>query len=342
MMEDQRVIVIGCSAGGIEALQSLVSELPADLSAAVFVVMHMAAYGPKMLASIIQRAGKLPTRYATNNEPFHPGHIYIAQPDHHILVENRHIRIVYGPKENYHRPAVDPLFRSAARSYGPRVIGVVMSGMLDDGTAGLLDIKRHGGVTAVQDPDEAMYPEMPQNALANVQVDYCLPAREIARLLARLAHESVQVKEEQAVQEDTQQEGGKANLPLPKWDSEVEEIGIPSPFSCPECDGVLWEIQDGPLIRYRCRVGHAFSPDTFLATQMERVEQTLWNTLRVLEETADLIQRMAEQARKRNQNDRVEQLEKRAQATRQQSTKIRRLLQLEAAAESPSTGERIE
>jgi len=186
------MIAIGASAGGVEALITVMRALPRNIPAAVFVVLHIPAQSPSLLPEILNRAGTLPTEHPENGAQVSYGHAYIAPPDHHLTVEQGHIRIVRGPKENRHRPAIDPLFRSLAYTYGPRTVGVVLTGSLDDGTAGLLAIKQRGGIAVVQDPDEALYPSMPLSALEHVAVDYTLPLSEIGPLLIRLAHETAQ------------------------------------------------------------------------------------------------------------------------------------------------------
>ena len=179
-MNKHDIVVIGASAGGVEALTKLVRTLPKHLSATLFVVLHMPADSPSLLPDIINHAGTLPASHPTDGEAITAGHIYIAPPDHHLLVESGYVRVIRGPRENRHRPAIDPLFRSAAQAYRQRVIGVILSGMLDDGTAGLLAIKRCGGIALVQSPEEALYSQMPQSALNNVPVDYCLPVRKMS------------------------------------------------------------------------------------------------------------------------------------------------------------------
>ena len=188
-MSKHDIIVVGTSAGGVEALVRLVHDLPADLPAIVFIVIHVPARGQSRLPEILSRSGPLEAIHPTDGLLVSPGHIYVAPPDHHMLVEQGHVRVVRGPKENRHRPAIDPLLRSAALVYGPQVVGVILTGALDDGTAGLLAIKQRGGVAVVQDPREALYAGMPQNALANVSVDYCVPLADMGSLLTRLAGE---------------------------------------------------------------------------------------------------------------------------------------------------------
>ncbi len=186
------IIVIGASAGGVETTMKLVGDLPRNLPAALFIVLHIAADSPSLLPEILSHAGPLPALHPTDTTAIVSGHIYVAPPDHHLMIEQGYVRIVRGPKENRHRPAVDPLFRSAAKSYRQRVVGVILTGSLDDGTAGLLAVKRCGGIAVVQHPHDALYSGMPQSALNNLQVDYCLPVRNIGALLERLAHETVE------------------------------------------------------------------------------------------------------------------------------------------------------
>ena len=188
-MPGHDIIVIGASAGGVEALKVLVAGFPHDLQATIFVVLHLSATGPSILAEILTGAGLLPAPQVVKGEIIAPGHIYVAPPDHHLLVEQGHVRVTRGPKENRFRPAVDVLFRSAAYAYGPRVIGVILTGALDDGTAGLWAVKDRGGLAVVQDPQEALHSSMPQSALRHVSVDACLPLAEIVPMLVQLVGE---------------------------------------------------------------------------------------------------------------------------------------------------------
>ena len=283
------IIVVGASAGGVEALADFAGRLPADLPAAVFIVLHMPAYGHSVLPDILNRRGPLPAVHPKDGEKIRPGHIYVALPDHHPLVKGDRISLTRCPAENNHRPAIDALFRAAARAYGPRVVGVVLTGTLDDGTAGLQAIKMRGGLALVQDPAEALFAGMPRSAIENVAVDAVRPIAGLTELVVRLAGEPAA------------QEG----LPVPfqlEEDVEVAEMrldvlegrreGKPSGFSCPECHGVLWEIPEGDLIRFRCRVGHAYSPESLFASQSEGLEEALWAALRALEESAALAERL--------------------------------------------------
>lgn len=299
-MPEHDIIVVGASAGGVEALITLVGTLPPDLKAAVFIVLHVPPQSPSLLPDILSRAGRLQVMSATDNANIEYGHVYVAPPDFHLLVERGHMRIVRGPKENRHRPAIDPLFRSAAAAYGSRVTGIILTGSLDDGIAGLQAIKRCGGLAIVQDPQEALFPSMPLSALANVQVDYMLSLAQIGPLLGGLANESSTEEGAIAVNEDMQKE-----LRLEQMDPALmytgERTGKPSVYSCPDCGGVLWEIEDDGILRFRCRVGHAFSTESMFAGQLETVESALWIALKSLQENADLTRRLAQHARTHGQ-----------------------------------------
>jgi two-component system, chemotaxis family, protein-glutamate methylesterase/glutaminase len=319
------IIVIGASAGGVEALSVLVGALPAELPAAVFIVLHISADSPSLMPNILRRAGDLPALQPTDGMTIAQGHIYIAPPGQHMLIEPRHIRIVHGPRENRHRPAVDPLFRSAARSYGPRVVGVVITGMLDDGTAGLLAVKQCGGVAIVQNPAEALYPGMPRSALEHVPVDHCVPLAEIAPLLVRLAHEPVDAIDVAPAPSEIEQEMSVTTMDLAAMTSD-DHPGTPSAFSCPECGGVLWELHDGALTRYRCRTGHAYSPESMVAGQSDTLEEALWVALKTLEESLSLSRRLAHQARARGQPLVAERFFERAQDAEQRIILIRQVL----------------
>jgi two-component system chemotaxis response regulator CheB len=230
------------------------------------------------------------------------------------------------PKENRARPAVDPLFRSAARAYGPRVVGVVLTGALDDGTAGLLAIKRRGGVAAAQDPQDALHPGMPQSAVENVPVDYCLPLSGIPPLLAQLARTPAPDEEDYPVPEELRIETA-ITLAESGYMESVDKLGEPSIFTCPECNGVLWELRDGELLRFRCHVGHAFSAETLMADQSEAVEGALWASLRALEEKAALCHRLVQQSRRRNQTLAASRFEKTAREMERHGEVLRGVLQ---------------
>jgi two-component system chemotaxis response regulator CheB len=290
------IVVIGASAGGMEALQKLVSDLPADLPAALFVVWHLAPGARSMLPHVLNRAGRLKAVHPQDGDRIQHGHIYVAPNDHHMLLENGYVRIARGPKENRFRPAVDPLFRSAAYVYGPRVIGVVLTGALDDGTAGLWTIKLRGGTAIVQDPAEALIRSMPLSALDNVAVDHRLPVAEIAALLTRVVREPAgpAARVDRLEDEKTAHE-----LRISKEREALEEgtlsFGELSPFTCPECRGVLAMLREGRIIRFRCHTGHAYSAGTLLNDVSEGVEARVWDAVRAMDETIILLNRMGEE-----------------------------------------------
>jgi two-component system chemotaxis response regulator CheB len=235
------IVVVGASAGGVEALKELVSRLPEDFPAAIFVVLHVAAATPSALPAILSRAGPLHAAVPEDGEPIVPRHIYVAPPDRHLLLQGDVVRVTLGPAENGHRPAVDPLFRSAARAAGPRVAAIVLSGVLDDGSAGLVAVKAAGGLAIVQDPAEALHAGMPTHAMDAVAVDHVLPVAEIALLLDRLAREPPPLPS-----------GPAGSAPLDEQDVLLlgelpgERLaGTSSSLSCPDCEGVLWQTDRG-------------------------------------------------------------------------------------------------
>ncbi|MBE9169151.1 chemotaxis protein CheB [Pleurocapsales cyanobacterium LEGE 06147] len=317
-----RIIVIGASAGGVETLRKLVAGLPADLPAAVFVVIHISPHSNSVLPKILSRAGSLEALHPTHGEIIQPGRIYVAPPDYHMLLKPGQIQLTRGAKENNSRPAIDVLFRTAARAYDSQVIGVLLSGLLDDGTAGLWTIKQQGGVVIVQDPDEALYPSMPRNAIENVDVDLILPVLEITKALVNLAQKPPK----------TRQLPRKSSLEIESDPAELEPVvmqndkhsGTPSAFACPDCGGVLWEAKEGNLIRFRCRIGHAFSVESLMAEQSDQLEEALWSALRALEEMANIRRRLAQRAvqsghsaRAQKYNVEAEGMEQRAELIRQ-------------------------
>jgi two-component system, chemotaxis family, protein-glutamate methylesterase/glutaminase len=323
-MPGHNIIVIGCSAGGVEALGKLASELPADLPAAVFVVHHFPSHAYSVLPAILIRAGPLPAAHAADGEAIEPGRIYVAPPNYHLLVRRGHVRVMHGPRENGHRPAVDPLFRSAALAYESRVIGVILSGTLDDGTEGLLAIKRRGGRAVVQDPEEALYSGMPLSAIENVPVDHVVGLSAMGALLDRLARQPAQ-EEAKAVSKELDNEEALTEMDLVALGSESHP-GTPSTFGCPECGGTLWELSESDLLRFRCRVGHAFTADALMVEQSEALEAALWSALRALEERKSLARRMTERARHRGQARLAERFAEQVRDTEQQAAVIRDVL----------------
>jgi two-component system chemotaxis response regulator CheB len=291
------IVVMGASAGGVEGFREVVRALSPGFPGSVFIVLHISPDAPSRLPAILGRETDLPVSHARDHAPIERGHIYIAPPDHHLILHHGRMRVVRGPRENRHRPAIDPLFRSAARSYGPRVVGVLLSGLMDDGTSGLQMIRGRNGVTIVQDPDEAEFSKMPENAVEYAKPDWVLPVGEIGPLLGHLVTEAVAEQvEEQPASGALDQEVEIAEMNMNAM--ETEKRGAPSGFSCPECQGVLWEIKEGELMRFRCRVGHAYSAESLVRAKSEALEAALWSALRALEESAAISRRMAERAEK--------------------------------------------
>jgi two-component system chemotaxis response regulator CheB len=283
------VIVIGASAGGVAALLEMAAALPMGLNAIVGVVLHVGSQY-SILPELLSRRGSWPAVHPTDGAPLQPGTIYVAPPDHHMLFSPSQVRLSRGPRENHARPAVDPLFRSAALEWRERVIGVVLTGDLDDGTAGLAAVKACGGTAIVQDPLTAFEPGMPSSALAHVEVDYCLPVNEIAPTLVRLVnsqreHEpasaSPNLKREHAIFEGEQ--------PM----ENLTAVGRPSELTCPECGGGLWELKEDKPLRYRCHTGHGYSAHSLENAQAAKAEQALWGSVRALRERELLLRRLA-------------------------------------------------
>ncbi|MFL6211585.1 MAG: chemotaxis protein CheB [Pyrinomonadaceae bacterium] len=327
-MPGHDIIVIGASAGGVEALRQLIHDLPVDLPAALFVVLHLPPQSPSMLPLILARAGQLDARHATDGEEIKRGRIYIAPPDRHLLLEHERVCVTHGPKENRHRPAVDPLFRSAALVYGPRVVGVILTGALDDGTAGLRNVKQRGGVAVVQDPREALYSGMPSSAVKNVKIDYCLPLAEIGPLVAQLARAEAAEEGDYPVSDDLKLENQITENNYEAVIENVEKLGQPSAMTCPECHGTLWEMHEGELLRFRCHVGHAYSADSLLAEQNEALEDALWAAVRALEENAQLARRAAARARAREHGEQgvSSRMDRKAELTEARARLVRQML----------------
>jgi two-component system, chemotaxis family, protein-glutamate methylesterase/glutaminase len=312
------IIVIGASAGGVEALSQLVAGLPRDLAAAIFVVIHISPHGKSVLPSILNRQGKLPASHAIDGEAIAQGHIYIAPPDYHLLVKPGYIRLVKGPRENNSRPAVDPLFRTAAKAYGRRVVGVILSGTLDDGTAGLIDVKNWGGVAVVQDPNDAAYSGMPSSAIENVEVDYILPASSIPAVLESLACEPAIAQGAKPMSNESEMEPDVVELDGVAM-RERGKPGVPSNFT-------LYELNKRNLLQYRCRTGHAFSSVTLLALQSEVQEEALWAAIRSLEERGELMNNMASKAHSGNRPRSAKRFQHLAREAQQRADVIREAL----------------
>jgi two-component system, chemotaxis family, protein-glutamate methylesterase/glutaminase len=316
------IVVIGASAGGVQALDQLVERLPPELPAAVFVVLHLSAGGRSVLPSILERMGPLPAAVPDEQQLPDRGHIYVAPPDRHLLLVGQEVRLTGGPRENGHRPAIDPLFRSAARTFGPRVIAVVLSGTLDDGAAGSRMVRDRGGVVIVQEPDDALYPDMPRNTLDVAGADAVLPAAEIAEKICELLDTPLP-EDAQDVEEPEELEANEL------MEAQLAVNGTPTELACPDCGGALWEREDGDLVRFGCRVGHVYSPESLVAEHGKALEQALWAALRGLEERADLYRRMARRSQmagrasiERRFHNRSESAERHATAIREAIAKL--------------------
>lgn len=328
------IVVIGASAGGIEATSTVLRSLPPEFAAPIFVVIHSAPEAPSLLPAILSRASGRETRHPQQGERYRRGVIYVAPPDRHMLLESDGtIGISRGPRENRSRPAIDPLFRSAAIAAGPNVVAVILSGMLDDGTAGMIAVKQRGGATIAQDPEDAIYPAMPQNAIEHAEIDDILPAADIAaRIVEAAAQERAPRTLSRDALEDMQMEKRVATIDAATIRTD-DRPGTPSAFSCPECGGVLREIEEGNFVRYRCRVGHAYAPETMLGAQGDVIEEALWSALKTLEESASLAKRVAATERHRGHAWMAARFDERERCARERAESIRRVL--ERAADEP-------
>jgi two-component system chemotaxis response regulator CheB len=285
-----RVIGVGASAGGVDALIRVLRVLPDDLPAAICIVLHVPATGRSLLAPILDRRTELSVSVPSDGEPLRPGHVYVAPPDRHLTVAAGRLELGRGPKENGVRPAVDPMLRSLAAAYGEHAVAVILSGALGDGSLGAVAVKQAGGTVIVQDPDDATVPSMPESAISAVdEVDEVLTAGRIGQALQRLAGAAPEIREELVMAPAEESLEDTSDAPG----------GPPSAFTCPECNGPLWEVSEGDLVRYRCRVGHAYSEDSMMVEQGSAVETALWSALEALEERADFLNRMSARHRER-------------------------------------------
>ena len=318
LMTKRNIIVVGASAGGVEALCELNKHLPSELDASMFVVMHIGT--ETMLPQILSRCGTLPAVKAEDGKRYEHGCIYCAPPHCHLSIKDHMTILTRGPRENGHRPAIDVLFRSAARVHRSRVVGVVLSGGRDDGSAGLYAIKARGGVAIVQDPKEAVTPNMPKNALNMVDVDFCLPIREIAEVLVELASGK-------ATDVTESPDGGNAIEDQATVDRPTSEPpGDQIPLTCPECDGPLYAVKDGELALFQCFVGHRFSPESLSEEHTEALERALWTATRKLKERVVLHQNLLEQKRNKGEQELFKRLEESVTTARNDLKLLREIL----------------
>ena len=290
-MNNHHIITIGTSAGGVAALKTFIRQLPKDLNASIHIVQHLSGEASSNLAPILDKVSQLPVAFARDKETIEAGLVYLAPPDFHQILEHGRIRLVRGPRENRMRPAIDPLFRSAAVTYRSYVTGIILTGMLDDGTAGLQAIKACGGMAIAQDPEDAEYSSMPASAIANVDVDRVVPLQNIADIIRERVRETPPIITE--VPPDLLLEAPitKDAITSPQT---MAKIGQPVAHSCPSCGGPLWQIAEQKSPRYRCHVGHAFTDRTLVEEQSEATEKALWIALRTLEERGRLLKSMSD------------------------------------------------
>ena len=325
-MAGRSIVVIGGSSGALEGLRVILAGLPPDLDASIFVTIHTSANTPGFLDRILARSSSLRAEYAVDGEPIVPGRVYLAPPDRHLIIKPDHMRVTNGPRENNFRPAVDPLFRTAAAVYGQRVIGVILSGAKDDGAVGLAFIKKKGGVALVQDPAEALSPSMPEAAITNTSVDHVVSVRDmpavLSGLISRQERQQPPEKEEAPMMEPYRDvaEGGAHDI------HHANDLGPPSPFTCPDCGGTLWQSDAGELLQFQCHVGHRYSEESLRTAQDEALEQALWTALRALEESAELRRRMSRRAFDRGMTSIAETYDQQAGESEQRARTIRRVL----------------
>ena len=288
-MASRNIVAIGASAGGISALLYIAGKLPADLASAILIVVHTGADSPGILHQLLSRAGPVPASVALDGKPIQLSNIYIAPPDYHLLIKDQRLHVARGPKENGFRPAIDPLFRTAARNFGQRVVGIVLSGGLDDGTDGLRIIKECGGIAIAQNPEEAEFPSMPASAIRNVAIDHIARLDDIPALIERYAEGNASKEPPMRPTIDPPDVAEKGDNALPDY----RPLGEPSALTCPECGGALWEKRIDKQLKYRCHVGHMFTGDGLMSESSRILEQSLWTAVRTMEEAAEIRRRMS-------------------------------------------------
>lgn len=313
------IIAIGGSSGSGAVLRELVGSLPADLPASIFISTHIPAKGAGFLAEILSSRARLPVSQAVDGQPIEPGHVYVAAPDRHLLLMGRTIRLGLGPRENLVRPAIDPMFRSAALSFGARVIGVVLTGMLNDGASGLSAIKARGGTTIVQHPVDAEADQMPLAALEATEIDHVAPSRDLPALLAAIAGADAgpSLPAPEALRLEVEIAAG-ARL----GSEHLRELADPSAMSCPDCHGVLSEVRGSHPLRYRCQIGHAYTAEV-LASRIDEVDEAIRIAMRIMEERVTLVERMARDARETGRDAVAELYEARAVEYRRYAATLR-------------------
>jgi two-component system chemotaxis response regulator CheB len=324
-MSIDRLVVVGASAGGVTALMRLVAGLPVDFPSPVLITLHVGAH-KSVLPQLLGGRTQLEVAHAHTGEALEAGKIRVAPPDHHMLVADGALMLTRGPKENCARPAIDPLFRSAALAHGPGVIGVVLTGKLDDGTNGLQEIKRRGGIAIAQDPEDADEPSMPASAIEHVDVDHVVPLELIPLLLTSLAS-SPSDQPPRSPTHDTAT--AEMNVVLRRGDpmQELGKIARPSTFVCPECQGALWQILDSRPQRFRCHTGHAFTARTLQAAMASASEAVSWSALRALQERSALLHQLSGLEREAGHAGEADRLDSNAKHIERQISLLDKALQ---------------
>jgi two-component system chemotaxis response regulator CheB len=317
------IIAIGGSTGAVDAVRQLCADLPAEIAATLFIVIHVGASGNNLLADVFDAHSPIAISTAVDGEILRPGHAYVAAADHHLLVIDDVLRLGHGPRENMARPAIDPLFRSVAANFGPRVIGVVLTGMLNDGASGLSDIKRCGGITVVQSPTDAEAPDMPWGALNGAEVDYRAPLADMAALLVKLTEE--EAGPAVSIPHDVKVEVGIA-LGRRSDSEKLAEFADPVALTCPACGGVLSEINRQPPLRFRCQVGHAYTSEALASVKEDTVDEAVRVALRIMEERTLLGEKMADEARSTGRPAAAASYEQRVDECRAYATILRRAI----------------
>lgn len=287
----RNIIVIGASAGGIPAVNAVIQEFPEDLDAAIVVVLHVSRKSNSTnIAKSFQRNTSLTCRVASNEMPLRKGHLYVAPPEQQLMIKNNSLRLTNGPHENKYRPSIDVLFRSAAVHYGNRSIGIILTGLFEDGTSGMHAIKRSGGICMIQDPAEAEYSDMPRSVLNKIKVDYQAKLKEMPEIIKNIVNDPL--PPEIPVPRELQIEAYITEKMMSDI-NDMKKIGDKSDFTCPDCGGGLWELKNDPLHRYRCHTGHVFTEKILHDLQDQNIEETIWVSIRMLEEKENLLLLMA-------------------------------------------------
>ncbi|HVG41096.1 MAG TPA: chemotaxis protein CheB [Chitinophagaceae bacterium] len=324
-MSKKDIVVIGASAGGVIALMELFKRIPKNFEGYIFVVQHLSPFSPSVLPQILSRSGHLKAQHPEDGEEMKLNTIYIAPPDHHLLIEKDKVMVKKGPKENRFRPSIDALFRSAAYNYGSRVVGLVLSGLLDDGTSGLWSIKRKGGTTIIQDPMDAEFPSMPLNVLEYVDVDHSVTINEMGELLNQITKEKATAA---AMLSEEEMEQLRVEVNIAAQDNAFEmgvlEKGSLTSLTCPECSGSLVQFTEGKIVRFRCHTGHAFTDSALLAGVTKAVEENLWKSVRGMEEAIIILEKTAGQFQEQGKDKVAKVFTNKAKEVRKWSQDIRK------------------